>query len=100
MINLYRQFVSKFLALICVAGLAIVARSQSQRPSQGSHSLGEVAARHGILIGTAADPQYLSDPNYAAILGSEFTQLQGENQMKFGLIHPRPDTDPNPYDFG
>jgi endo-1,4-beta-xylanase len=25
--------------------------------------------------------------------------LQAENEMKFGFIHPRPDTDPNPYDF-
>ncbi|MGH9494572.1 MAG: endo-1,4-beta-xylanase [Candidatus Sulfotelmatobacter sp.] len=100
MIQPYREYISKFLALICVAGLAMVARSQNPNKTLRSKSLGEIAARDGILIGAAADPKYLSDPNYAAILGSEFTQLQGENQMKFGLVHPRPDTDPNPYDFG
>jgi endo-1,4-beta-xylanase len=32
-------------------------------------------------------------------LGSEFSQIQSENEMKFGSIHPRPNTDPNPYSF-
>ncbi len=55
-------------------------------------------ARH-ILIGTAAASMYLSEPSYTSTLGSEFSQLQAENEMKFGPIHPRPDSDPNPYDF-
>jgi endo-1,4-beta-xylanase len=41
----------------------------------------------------------LDETEYSAILGSEFSQLQPENEMKFGLIHPRPNTDPHPYDF-
>ncbi len=56
------------------------------------------AARH-ILIGTAAASGYLSEPEYANILGSEFSQLQAENEMKFGVIHPRPNSDPQPYNF-
>jgi len=55
-------------------------------------------ARH-ITIGAAAASAHLAEPDYAAILGSEFSQLQGENEMKFGVIHPRPDSDPNPYNF-
>ena len=55
-------------------------------------------ARH-IVIGTAAASPFLAEPDYANILGSEFSQLQAENEMKFGLIHPRPDNDPNPYNF-
>src|SRR5579864_8345690 len=55
-------------------------------------------ARH-IIIGTAAAARLLEEPDYATILGSEFGQLQAENEMKFALIHPRSDTDPNPYDF-
>ncbi len=51
------------------------------------------------MIGAAAASAYLSDPDYSSILGSEFSQLQAENEMKFGPIHPRPDSDPNPYDF-
>lgn len=51
------------------------------------------------MIGAAAASAYLSDPDYSSILGSEFSQLQAENEMKFGPIHPKPDSDPNPYDF-
>ena len=63
-------------------------------------TLRQVAAPHNIFMGTAADSPFLTDgTNYAAVLGSEYSQLQAENEMKFGIIHPRPDTDPNPYDF-
>jgi endo-1,4-beta-xylanase len=61
--------------------------------------LSQAAAPHGIKIGTAADSGFLSETQYSTILGSEFSQLEPENEMKFGLIHPRPNTDPNPYDF-
>lgn len=64
-----------------------------------SSTLRQVAAPHGISLGTAADSAHLSEPSYAAILGSEFSQLQAENEMKFEIVHPRPDTDPKPYDF-
>jgi endo-1,4-beta-xylanase len=33
------------------------------------------------------------------VLGSEFSQLQPENETKFGPIHPRRDSDPDPYQF-
>jgi endo-1,4-beta-xylanase len=51
------------------------------------------------MIGAAADSKFLAETEYSAILRSEFSQLQAENEMKFGPIHPRPDSDPNPYDF-
>ena len=60
-----------------------------------AQTLGQAAARHNIKVGAAADSQYLSDGNYAAILGSEFSQLQAENEMKFAIIHPAANT----YDF-
>lgn len=63
-------------------------------------TLRDAAAAHNIKIGTAADPDFLIESQYSAILGSEFSQLEPENQMKFGLIHPRPNTDTQPYDFG
>jgi endo-1,4-beta-xylanase len=57
------------------------------------------AAMHNIKVGAAADSAFLSESQYPSILGNEFSQLEPENEMKFGLIHPRPDSDPNPYDF-
>jgi endo-1,4-beta-xylanase len=64
-----------------------------------SATLRQVGAAHNVIIGAAAASPHLSDPDYAAILGSEFSQLQSENEMKFGSIHPRPNTDPKPYSF-
>lgn len=99
MVQVCPVYTSRFLILVCLAALTTIARCQSPAATQGANTLGVAATRDGILMGAAADPKYLSEPEYSAILGSEFTQLQGENQMKFGLIHPRPDTDPHPYDF-
>jgi endo-1,4-beta-xylanase len=62
-------------------------------------TLRQAAEAHHILIGAAAASAHLSDTQYATVLGSEFSQLQAENEMKLGVIHPRPDTDPQPFDF-
>jgi endo-1,4-beta-xylanase len=51
-------------------------------------TLRQTAAAHNINIGAAAYSPYLSDSNYALILGTEFSQLQAENEMKFGFVHP------------
>src|SRR5262249_9073841 len=50
--------------------------------------------RH-IKLGTAASALHLGDPTYTRILGSEFAQLEPENEMKFARVHP----DRNRYDF-
>jgi endo-1,4-beta-xylanase len=78
------------LALIFACGGA--SNTTTTPPPQ---TLRQVAAAHNINVGAAADSRYLSDNNYAAILGSEYSQLQAENQMKFGIIHPGFST----YDF-
>ena len=49
--------------------------------------------------GAAADPSYLKEMQYASTLGGQFAQLEPENQMKFGPIHPRPGSDSSAYDF-
>jgi endo-1,4-beta-xylanase len=62
-------------------------------------TLRRAAEARRITVAAAAASAYLGEAEYSAILGSEFSQLQAENEMKFGVIHPRPDSDPNPYDF-
>lgn len=87
--------------LLCCA-MALQPIAGLPRPRMAPSTTGTLrnaaAARH-IAIGAAAASAHLAEADYAAVLGSEFSQLQAENEMKFGLIHPRPDTDPNPYDF-
>lgn len=52
-------------------------------------TLRQAASAHNIYVGAAADSPYLtSDATYASTLGTEYSQLQAENEMKFGIIHP------------
>jgi endo-1,4-beta-xylanase len=81
------------LALILSLFFAIAATSPP------AVTLRIAAEPHHILLGSAAASSFLTETEYANILGSEFSQLQAENEMKFGIIHPRPDSDPQPYDF-
>jgi endo-1,4-beta-xylanase len=57
-----------------------------------AQSLRDLAAQRGIHIGSAADPSYFSEAGYSDTLGREFNQLEPENDMKFGPIHPGPTT--------
>ena len=57
-----------------------------------SPSLRELAAAHGLLIGTAVSANPLrGEAPYAQALAHEFNVLTTENAMKFGPIHPAPD---------
>lgn len=83
-------------ASLCV--IALCSGAASPKPPADS-TLRQAGDAHHILIGAAAASAFLSEADYSSILGSEFSQLQAENEMKFGLIHPRPDSDPHPYNF-
>lgn len=71
----------------------------SSSKSESAPTLRQAAEARGVHIGTAVGSRLLSEPEYAQILGTEFSQLEPENEMKFGLIHPRPDSDSQPYNF-
>jgi endo-1,4-beta-xylanase len=87
-------------ALLCGIILQPGSASPEPRPAlPAASTLRQAADARHITIGAAAASAYLAEVDYTALLGSEFSQLQAENEMKFGVIHPRPDTDANPYDF-
>jgi len=88
-----RAILAVFPLWFLVAVACVVVSAVASTDSTTLRQAGEL--RH-VTIGAAAASRYLSEPEYAAILGSEFSQLQAENEMKFGLIRPRPDTDPIP----
>ena len=46
-------------------------------------------------MGTAADPKLFAEPLYSSTLAAQYSQLEPENAMKFGPIHPEPAT----YDY-
>jgi len=97
-----RGFYRARLALVCALALATSACQKHATASQTPHvadTLRAAASSHQLTIGTAVAAGHLSDPQYAQILGSEFNQLEPENEMKFASIHPRADGDPQPYNF-
>jgi len=62
----------------------------------GAQTLREVADARGIHIATAVNPSHLTEPAYAETLAREFNQVEPENAMKFGPIHPTAES----YTFG
>ncbi len=58
--------------------------------------LRQLSDQRGIRLGTAAEPSHFSEAPYADTLAREFSQIEPENVMKFGPIHPGPAT----YNFG
>ncbi len=73
-------------------------RSKSKDAAQAT-TLKAAAARRNVIISTAVNPAHLDDTQYTNILGAEFAGVEPENEMKFALIHPRPNIDEHPYDF-
>jgi len=89
-----------FIAALCLTILPFAAALvPRQAPASPPTTLRILAKARGVTIGAAVPARLLSDQQYTAILGSEFSQLEPENEMKFAAIHPRPDSDAQPYDF-
>src|SRR5437879_5767055 len=78
-----------------ITSLLFLASLRQTRPA----TLREAAAKDRIDISTAVTPDYLAEPSYANILGTEFSAVEAENAMKFGPIHPREGNDPSSFDF-
>jgi len=57
-----------------------------------SQTLRETAERSGMLVGAAARPQQLSEPQYATTLAREFNLVEPEDAMKWEVVHPAPET--------
>lgn len=58
--------------------------------------LRELADQRSIRIGTAVNPSRLTEAPYADTLAREFNQVEPENSLKFGPVHPSP----SDYNFG
>jgi endo-1,4-beta-xylanase len=69
------------------------------QPATQSATLRSAGAAKGVILGAAAAPSLLGEVEYASTLGGEFAQLEPENQLKFGPIHPRPGNASAAYDF-
>ena len=73
-------------------GLAWLLAAASGASIVSAQSLRQLADERGIRVGAAAAPAYFGEAQYGATLAREFNQLEPENAMKFGPIHPGPAT--------
>ncbi len=95
-----RQAQRATCVVLAMAMLAIFPhhRSKSKSTAQAT-TLKAAGTRRDVIISTAVNPAHLSDSDYATTLTTEFSAVEPENAMKFRPIHPRPNTDLEPYDF-
>ena len=61
-----------------------------------SQPLRDLADQRSIRIGTAVNPSRLTETLYSGTLSREFNQVEPENSLKFGSVHPNP----SEYNFG
>jgi endo-1,4-beta-xylanase len=91
--NSHGILLSGLLALAAIVACGGAGNSGAPTPTPTpSHSLRLAAQTHNLLMGTAADSGYLSETLYASTLSTEYSLLEAENEMKFGPIHPEPNT--------
>ncbi|HEX3681017.1 MAG TPA: endo-1,4-beta-xylanase [Bryobacteraceae bacterium] len=85
---LRRDFTGRLLAsALCVPRLRAQEASRIR--------LRDVAARHGLLVGSAVSYAQLERPEFAGLLAAQASIVVPENDMKWRRIHPEPDR----YDF-
>jgi endo-1,4-beta-xylanase len=95
----------RLIYAIAVLSLALIAETSNAQAGGARQSpapattLRQAASAKNVIIGAAAGPRHLNEPDYAAILAQQFSQLEPENQMKFGVIHPRAGSEASSYDF-
>lgn len=85
--------------LLCTTPACGGGATLSAPPPNPATTLRQAGDAKGIKIGAAAQSGYLTEDTYPTVLANEFSQIEAEYEMKFDPSHPRPDTDPNPYDF-
>ena len=73
--------------------------TNAKPPSGQNATLREAGSAKNVIIGAATDRRHLREAAYASTLAAEFRELEPENQMKLGPIHPHLGTDAFAYDF-
>ena len=91
------RFAAGFAFLTCLSACGGGANSPGNPPPPTT--LRQAAAARGLTVSAAAATPYFSESAYSSTLGTEYNGLTAEWEMKFTATHPRPNTDPNPYDF-
>lgn len=77
---------------VSAAGWAVVPANAAQHPTApADQTLRALGLRHGLHLGTAVDMAALndaSDPQYRALVASQFSTVTAENVMKWEALEP------------
>jgi GH35 family endo-1,4-beta-xylanase len=76
-----------FKKTLCTAAALVLTLTAGVGVCLGQ-TLRDYADRAGVLVGAAAEPRLLDEPEYAATLAREFNMLTAENALKWGAIRP------------
>ena len=81
--------------LVGYLSLAVVSAVTTAGSHAHAQTMRQEADRAGILMGTAVQPGYLTQPAYAATLAREFNMVEPEDALKWTALRP----DENTFDF-
>jgi len=77
----------------CGGGGSTMTPSPAPTPTPAAtETLRAKAQARDLIVGTAVDSHFLSEPLYKSTLSREYSELEAENEMKFEPIHPAPTT--------
>ena len=78
---------------VSLVGAAADLRGEWLRRAAGRPGLAGIAARAGLLFGTAVQaPEIAGDAAYRAVLEREVQIITAENELKWGVVSPTPET--------
>ncbi len=77
------------LIILFSCALFFTGCAPKERDFPTSPSLRELAAQHGILVGSATQPYLIADePQYAEMLATQFNSITPESYMKWDATEP------------
>ncbi|GAB3070905.1 endo-1,4-beta-xylanase [Micromonospora schwarzwaldensis] len=86
-----RWIAAGLVAVATAAALNAVPATAGRPYDPAAQSLGDLAKRHGLYVGTAVDMAALdntAEPRYRELVGSEFSTVTAENVMKWESLEP------------
>ncbi|MEV0155547.1 endo-1,4-beta-xylanase [Micromonospora sp. NPDC050686] len=89
--KLRRWIATGAVAVATVAALNVAPATAGRPYDPTAQSLGDLALRHGLYLGTAVDMDALNDatdPRYRELAATEFSTVTAENVMKWESLEP------------
>lgn len=87
-----RDYLKQAALASCALALPRAFAAEPDTHIDGSHSLEARAHKRGLLAGCAVGAANLHEDAFTRVLAAQFGLVVAENAMKFGPIHPQPES--------